>query len=69
MNHADAEKIAKLGANIIISEEAKISFSETMKIIEIAIENGGAVTIEKKYHCTDIEKMAKIAVNKLTVRI
>lgn len=69
MHHTDVQKIAKLGANIVISNESNIHHTDAMKIIQIAIENGGTVTIEKKYHHTDVEKMAKVAGNKLTVKI
>lgn len=47
MHHTDVQKIAKLGANIVISNESNIHHTDAMKIIKIAIENGGTVTIEK----------------------
>ncbi|MFW3405171.1 hypothetical protein [Aliarcobacter butzleri] len=69
MHYTDVQKIAELGANIIISMESKIHHTDLIKIIEVAIKNGGSVIIEKENHHTDIEKMAKIAGNKLTVKI
>lgn len=69
MHHTDVQKIAKLGANIVISENSSIHYTDALKIIEIAIDDGATVTIEKKYHHTDIEKMAAIAGNKLTIKV
>ncbi|MDN3617303.1 hypothetical protein ACFFUS_00025 [Vibrio gallaecicus] len=69
MHYTDAIKIAKLGANILIGKESKIHYTDAIKIVEKVVEKGGLITIEKEYHHTDIEKMVKIAGNRITIAI
>ena len=69
MNFNNAKEMAQLGANIIFEVTTGIQAKDALEIVKIVVANGGNVTIEKKYHPTDIKKMIEVGKSNITIKI
>ena len=69
MHHTQAIEVDKLGANIIIDEDSSLHHTHALEIVKIATSKGGKVTIKKSYHHTQLNDMAKVGGNNVTIKI